>query len=133
MHKILIAEDDKTLIKLYTKKFEKSGFEVILAGNGEEAIERARKEKPDIIILDVMMPIMNGFQALKMLKKYEETNCIPVVIISNYGEVPNVTTGLNCGATDYLIKVEHTPEEIVEMVRDILEKKAPIIKEAFEQ
>jgi len=132
MTKILIAEDDIQIADLYDRKFEKSGFDVILAGNGEEAVKRAKKESPDIILLDVMMPIMNGFEALKELKKLPETKEIPIIIVSNYGELPNVTAGLNFGAEDYLIKVEHTPEETVEIVKDILEKKTPIIKRAFE-
>lgn len=132
MKKILIAEDDPSIAKLYEKKFEHIGFEVILAGNGDEAVKRAKKELPDFILLDVMMPIMNGFEALKILKKDKETKKIPVIILSNYGELPNITSGLNMGAEDYLIKVEQSPEDVAENVLTILATKKPIISEAFE-
>jgi len=132
MKKILIVEDDISLSKLYDKKFEKSGFEVLLAGNGKEAIDRAKKELPDIILMDVMMPVMNGLEALKALKKIVGLKEIPVVITSNYGELQNITLGFNLGAEDYLIKVEHTPEDIVETVKQIMEVKKPIIGEAFQ-
>ncbi|MCL5094256.1 MAG: response regulator [Patescibacteria group bacterium] len=131
--KILIAEDDVSLAKLYDKKFEGKGYEVILAGNGKEAIDRAKKEEPDVILLDVMMPVMNGFEALKSLKDFEETKNIPVVILSNYGELPNITQGFNEGAADYLIKVEQTPEDVVETVEKVLKDKRPIISEAFQE
>lgn len=133
MTKILIAEDDVAISKLYDKKFESSGYEVILAGNGKEAYDRAKKELPDIILLDIMMPVMNGFEALKHIKKDEKTKAIPVIILSNYGELPNVTSGFNMGAEDYLIKVEMEPEDVVDTVERVLSTKQPIIGEAFNE
>lgn len=131
--KVLIVEDDEAILKLYNTKLTHCGFDVLVARDGKEGVEKAKSMVPDIILLDVMMPIMNGFEALKALKKDKETASIPVVILSNYGELPNVTEGFNMGADDYLIKAEHTPEEILETVKDVLKDKSPIIGKAFKE
>lgn len=131
--KVLIVEDDEAILKLYETKLTHCGFDVSVARDGREGAEKAKSMLPDIILLDVMMPIMNGFEALKILKKDLKTSKIPVVILSNYGELPNVTEGFNMGADDYLIKAEHTPEEILETIKDVLTDKSPIIGEAFKE
>ena len=131
--KILIAEDDKPILDLYEKKFHAAGFEVIRAADGGEAVSKAKESRPDAMILDVMMPVMNGFEVLKKLKKDDETKHIPVVILSNYGEMPNITEGLMGGAVEYLIKVEHTPEEVVEVVTDAMNEKDSLIGKAFKE
>lgn len=131
--KILIAEDDKPLLDLYDKKFSSNGFEVVRAGDGGEAYEKATATLPNAIILDIMMPVMNGFEVLKKLKKNSETKDIPVVILSNYGEMPNITEGLMGGAVEYLIKVEHTPEEVVDVVVDAMKTKDSLIGNAFKE
>lgn len=129
--KIVIAEDDLPLLDLYDKKFTKSGYEVIRAEDGGQAVEKVQTEKPDILLLDIMMPVMNGFEVLKKLKKQPEFEGLPVVILSNYGEMPNITEGLMDGAVEYLIKVEHTPEEVVEVVEDALKEQESLIGKAF--
>ena len=131
--KILIAEDDLPLLELYDKKFTKSGYEVVRAEDGGVAVEKAKSENPDIILLDVMMPVMNGFEVLKKVKNMPECESTPVVILSNYGEMPNITEGLMDGAVEYLIKVEHTPEEVVEVVADALKERESLIGKAFKE
>lgn len=131
--KILIAEDDLPLLDLYDKKFTKSGFDVVRAEDGGQAFEKAQSENPDLILLDVMMPVMNGFEVLKKIKKMSEFENTPVVILSNYGEMPNITEGLLSGAVEYLIKVEHTPEEVVEVVEDALKERESLIGKAFKE
>ena len=131
--RILIAEDDKPLLDLYDKKFTAKGFEVIRAEDGGQAYDQAIAKIPDAIILDIMMPVMNGFEVLKKLKKNKDTQDIPVVILSNYGEMPNITEGLMGGAVEYLIKVEHTPEEVVDVVADAMEEKNSLIGKAFKE
>jgi CheY-like chemotaxis protein len=131
--RVLIAEDDLPLLDLYDKKFTKSGYEVIRAEDGGEAVKAAKEKNPDICLLDVMMPVMNGFEVLKKLKKDSATKEIPVVILSNYGEMPNITEGLLSGAVEYLIKVEHTPEEVVEVVSDALAERESLIGKAFKE
>ena len=130
--KILIVEDDKSIRELYALKLEKNGFEVFTAENGSTGWDTVIKELPDIILLDVMMPVMNGFQVLKKLKAKTETQEIPVVILSNFGEVDQMTEGFLAGATDYLIKAEHTPADVVEIVNETLKNKGNIAGVAFQ-
>jgi CheY-like chemotaxis protein len=131
--KILIAEDDEPLLSLYDKKFTAAGFEVIRAADGGQAVDKIKSEKPDAVVLDIMMPVMNGFEVLKRIKKDAETKDIPVVILSNYGEMPNITEGLVNGAVEYLIKVEHTPEEVVDVVVDAMTDRESLIGKAFKE
>lgn len=131
--KVLIAEDDQPILDLYDKKFSASGYDVVRAVDGGEAYQKATETNPDAIILDIMMPVMNGFEVLKKLKKNKDTCDIPVVILSNYGEMPNITEGLMGGAVEYLIKVEHTPDEVLEVVTDAMNAKASLIGKAFKE
>lgn len=131
--KVLVVEDEIPILDLYDKKFTTRGFEVIRAEDGESGAEKALSEKPDIIILDLMLPMMNGFEVLKRIKKDKATKDTPVIILSNYGEMPNVTEGMLGGAAEYLIKVEHTPEEVVEITEDVLAGKGSIVGEAFKE
>lgn len=130
---ILIVEDDKPLLDLYTKKFEKEGFHVLQAEDGQAGVDQATNNLPDIILLDIMLPVMNGFEVLKRLKANDKTCGTPIVILSNYGEMPNITEGLMGGAVEYLIKVEHTPEEVLEVVTDALAEQESLIGKAFKE
>jgi len=131
--KVLIVEDDQALLNLYDKKFSNSGYNVIRAEDGQEGLDKAESESPDVILLDIMLPVMNGFEVLKNLKKKKLLDRVPVVILSNYGETKNVTEGLVEGAVEYLIKVEHTPEEVVNIVEDALKEKESLIGKAFKE
>lgn len=131
--KVLVVEDEVPILDLYDKKFTTRGYEVIRAEDGIAGFEKAKGETPDIIVLDIMLPVMNGFEVLKKLKKESKTKNIPVVILSNYGEMPNITEGMLGGAAEYLIKVEHTPEEVVEIAEDVLSGKGSIVGEAFKE
>lgn len=130
-YKVLIVEDDLPLLDLYDKKFTSKGFLVVRAEDGEKGVEAAIDNNPDAIVLDIMLPVMNGFEVLRRIKKSDDTKNIPVVILSNYGEMPNITEGLLSGAVEYLIKVEHTPEEVVEIVTDAISEKESLIGKAF--
>ncbi len=129
--RLLIVEDDKSIRDLYTIKLEKCGFEVLGAEDGGQGLEMAMKELPDIILLDVMMPVMNGFEVLKRLRKNPDTMETPVIILSNFGEIDQMTNGFTAGATDYLIKAEHTPSDVVEIVNETLKNKGNIAGVAF--
>ncbi|MBW6431770.1 response regulator [Patescibacteria group bacterium] len=131
--KILIVEDDEALLNLYDKKFANCGFSVIRAEDGEIGVSKAKEERPDVILLDVMLPVMNGFEVLKVLRKENILENTPVVILSNYGETQNVTEGLVSGAVEYLIKVEHTPEEVLNIVNDALLEKESLVGKAFKE
>lgn len=131
-NKILIVEDDNSIRVLYQTKLVNSGFEVQTAENGELGLEVAKKFVPDMILLDVMMPVMNGFEMLKRLRKVKGFEETPVIILSNFGEVDQMTEGFTTGATDYLIKAEHTPSDVVDIVKTTLENSGNLIAKAFE-
>ena len=121
--KILLIEDDPFLLSMYATKFELEGFEIIFAEDGEKALKVANKEKPDIILLDVLLPKMDGFEVLKELKKNEETKAVPVILLTNLSQRDDVEKGLALGAVDYLIKAHFMPTEVVEKIKKILAEK----------
>lgn len=120
--KILLIEDDKFLRKVIVHKLITEGYEVVQAIDGEKGIVAAKEEKPDLILLDLVLPEIDGFEVLAILKKDKETFNIPVIVLSNLGEKENVEKGLKMGATDYLIKARLEPSEIAERVERILNK-----------
>ena len=102
--KILIAEDDTFISRAYTDGLTRAGFEVIKAINGTEAVEKIKSEKPNMILLDIVMPGKNGFEVLKEIRSDKSTMDIPVVILSNLGQETDIAKGKKMGAVDYLIK-----------------------------
>lgn len=116
--KILIIEDDKFLRELISRKLGNEGFETLEAVDGEEGIKKIKEEKPDLILLDLILPSIDGFEVLSRMK--EEPNAIPVIILSNLGQKEEVEKGLKMGAVDYLIKAHFTPGEIIEKIKNIL-------------
>lgn len=121
--KILIVEDDQFLVKIYQTKLESEGFDIELALDGEEGIEKAAKFMPELILLDLILPKMNGFEVLKKLKTDEKTKNIPVIVLSNLGQESDVKQGMELGAVDYLIKSDHSINEIIDKIKSKLEKK----------
>ncbi len=118
--KILIVEDDGFLIKAYQIKFERAGFKVFIALDGDEGLKVSQKEMPDLIILDLMLPKMNGFEFLKKIKSDEKLKNIPVVALSNLGQRSDQEKAFSLGAAEYFIKTEHTLEEIIEKISKYL-------------
>lgn len=118
---ILLVEDDNFLANIYKTKFEMEGFKVSVAENGELGLKDAVKKQPDIILLDILLPKMDGFTVLEHLKDEEVTKNIPVVLLTNLGQKDDVEKGLKLGAVDYLIKAHFKPSETVEKIRKILE------------
>jgi len=102
--RILVADDDPLSIKLLNFRLSSVGHEVIFAVNGGEALEIATREKPDLVLLDIMMPVMNGFQVLRKLKSQEETKNIPVIMLTSKVQEKDVVFGLEAGAEDYITK-----------------------------
>lgn len=121
--KILIIEDDKFLRELICRKLSKEGYEISEAIDGEEGVKKANEIVPDMILLDLILPGIDGFSALEKIKENPKTLNIPVVILSNLGQKDEVEKGLKLGAADFLIKAHFTPEEIVEKMRFVLNKK----------
>ena len=118
--KILIVEDDEFLLSMYSTKFEIEGYNVIMASDGEMGLEKAQKEKPGIILLDIMLPNMDGFDVLKKLKSDRETSSIPVILLTNLSQKQDVEQGLSMGADDYLVKAHFMPSEVVDKINRLL-------------
>ncbi|MFA6428609.1 MAG: response regulator [Candidatus Buchananbacteria bacterium] len=118
--KILLVEDDAFLAELYATKFKLENFEVILAMDGEKALELVQKKVPDIILLDLILPKINGFVVLETLKKGQDTKDIPVILLTNLSQKGDVDRGLAMGAKDYLIKAHFMPSEVVAKIKKII-------------
>lgn len=118
MKRILVAEDDKFLSNAYKIKLSKAGFEVKLASNGEEAVKEVLEFKPDLILLDLVMPGKDGFFVLEELNK--SNTKIPVIIASNLGQQEDIKKGLSLGAKDYFVKSEVQLEDIIRKINKIL-------------
>jgi DNA-binding response OmpR family regulator len=120
MSKILIIEDDAFLRSLAVTKLEKELFEVSMAANGQEGLAAIAANKPDLVILDLMLPVMSGFDILKSLKADDATKDIKVIVFSNLGEESDIKTCLDLGANDYLVKANFTLDELVEKIKGLL-------------
>lgn len=122
MPKVLLVEDDEMLHGMYTQKFKTQGYEIVSAYNGADGVKLAETEHPDVILLDVIMPKMDGFVALKKIRKEAATAKIPVILLTNLGQEEDVRKGRELGANDYFIKANHTPSEVVGKVKALLNK-----------
>jgi CheY-like chemotaxis protein len=120
MVKILIVEDDPLMSRMYQKIFTFEKYEVEMAADGEECLAKAATVKPTIILLDVMMPKMNGLQALEKLKADPATKSIPVIMLTNLAGQQDAETALSKGAVKYIVKSEHEPKEITDLVKEII-------------
>lgn len=118
--KILIVEDDPLMLRMYQKIFGFEGYEVAVAVDGEEGWEKIRREKPTLVLLDVMMPKMNGLQVLEKIKLDPETKAIPVVMLTNLAGTADAEDALSKGAVRYIIKSAQEPKSVVAMVKEIL-------------
>jgi two-component system alkaline phosphatase synthesis response regulator PhoP len=121
MAKILIAEDERDIRDLITFTLTFAGYQVVSAANGEEALQKAREETPDLIMMDVRMPKMTGYEACIEMKKDEQIKHIPVVFLSAKGQDSEVNTGLEAGAVEYILK-PFSPEQLVGNVKELLQK-----------
>ena len=111
--RVLIVEDEKSLLEAMKIEAEMQNLDIITASTGETGVEVARKEKPDLILLDLLLPAMDGFTVLEKLKKDESTKAIPVFILSNLGQKGDKEQGLKMGAEEYIIKATTSIEEII--------------------
>ncbi len=120
---ILIIEDDTFLSNIYKTKFDMEGFKISTSENGEVGLADVKKKKPDIILLDILLPKMDGFAVLEALKADAEVKNIPVILLTNLGQKDDVEKGLELGAVDYLIKAHFKPSEVVDKVKKVLKLK----------
>lgn len=118
--KILIIEDDELMSRMYKKIFTFEGLDVEIAENGELGLEKVKAYQPDLILLDVMMPKINGLQVLDQLKSDQSTDKIPVLMLTNLAGQQDAQQALQKGALQYIIKSEHEPHEVVTMVKQVL-------------
>lgn len=117
---VLLVEDDVFLANIYQKKFEMDGYKIVIAANGETGLAEVKKKKPNVILLDILLPKLDGFAVLERLKADPETKDIPVILLTNLGQKDDVEKGLEAGAVDYLIKAHFKPSEVVQKVREVL-------------
>jgi len=119
---ILIIEDDKFLRELITQKLIKEGYGVSEAVDGEEGIKKVKEEKPDLVLLDLILHGIDGFEVLSRMREESALTSIPVIILSNLGQKEDVEKGLKLGAVDYLIKAHFTPGEIIDKIKAALRR-----------
>lgn len=115
--KILIIEDEEALAKVLKEKLEKEGYEVDVVDNGVDAFPTADKTRPNLIILDLILPKKDGFEVLEELKSHAELKLVPIVVLSNLGEDEHIKRAIGLGASDYFVKTQHPLLEIVEKVK----------------
>ncbi|MFA6322084.1 MAG: response regulator [Candidatus Buchananbacteria bacterium] len=120
--KILLIEDDQSLSDMYTMKFSSENMDFLKADNGEDGLTMAKAELPDLILLDIMMPKMDGFAVLTELKADAKTKNIPVLVLSNLGQKSDIEKGEKLGATGYVVKATMTPTQVVAKVKETLTK-----------
>ncbi|NUM25955.1 MAG: response regulator [Candidatus Buchananbacteria bacterium] len=120
--KILVVEDEEFLLELYEMKLRESGYDVFIASNGQEGYGLAELEKPDLILLDLLMPEVDGYDMLRKLKENPATKQIPAIIFSNLSQKEEIEKGLKLGAKDFIIKTSITPSQLEAKVKEFLRK-----------
>ena len=117
MKSILIAEDDQFLVKVYQKKFVDEGYDVVVAKDGEEATKLIRDTKPDLILLDLIMPIKDGYEVMATIKKDRSLNKIPIIVMSNLDSPEDKSKSKDLGAKEYIVKSNIELNDFVEIVK----------------
>ena len=121
--KILVVEDEEILLTALSEELKQEGFEVVGAKDGVEGVEKAASEKPDLVLMDLVMPRLDGIGALKQMKEQEETKAIPVVILTNLSDYDKISDALSLGAMDYLVKANYRLEELITKIKTVIERK----------
>ncbi len=119
--KIVLAEDEAHIARLVIFKLEREGYEVLWAPDGEKALEYVRNSLPDLVILDIMMPVMDGYEVLKNIKEDESLKSIPVIMLTAKGQEPDIVKGFNLGTDDYIVK-PFRPAELSARIRNALKE-----------
>ncbi|MDO8601422.1 MAG: response regulator [bacterium] len=117
---ILLVEDDPFLSDIYSTKLRSSGFDVQVVSDGEDCLTFAAEKNFDLILLDIVLPKMDGWEILREIKKTKGIRSMPVIILSNLSQRAEVEKGLNLGAVKYLIKAHYTPSEVVEEIKKVI-------------
>ncbi len=122
MKKILLIEDEELIIKLLSKKLVSIGYDVLLAMDGQEGIEKMKQSVPDLVLLDIVMPRMGGFEVMAEMKKDAVLAKIPVIIISNSGQPLELEKAKQLGAADWLVKTEFDPKEVADKIQKYIKE-----------
>ena len=122
--KILVVDDEKVLLDLLSSKISQSGFLVIQARDGDEGLQKALSERPDLILLDIIMPKMDGITMLKKLREDPWGMTVPVIVLSNLNTAESVEKSLTNGVYDYLVKIDYTLDDLVNIVKKRLAEKS---------
>lgn len=120
--KILVVEDETFLVKIYSVKLKKEGYDVQIATDGEQAVKLSQTFKPDMILLDLILPKLNGFEALEQIRKKAVTKKTPVIVLSNLGQDEDIKRAESLGADDYLVKANFSIQDVVQKIKDVLGK-----------
>ncbi len=118
--KILLVEDDPFLIDIYSNKLREAGFNVVVSTDGNEVVQKAKEEKPNVVLLDIVLPSMDGWEILRHMQDEGLLEKSKVIILSNLAQPSEVNKGINMGAIKYLIKAHYTPSEVVQEVEKTL-------------
>lgn len=121
-HKVLIVEDESALSKVLEEKFEREGYEVITANNGEIGLDKALSDLPDLILLDIAMPVMDGLEMLRLLREDKRGREMLVIILTNYGDMEKFAQAKDLNAVDYLVKADWGMRDVVDKVKEAIEK-----------
>ncbi|MBM3256631.1 MAG: response regulator [Candidatus Moranbacteria bacterium] len=121
--KVLIIEDDPFIADVYVLKLESEGYSVETAEDGAKGMEKLKNKKYDVVLLDIIMPNMDGFKVLERIKMAPELNKIPVVILTNLSQKKDIQKGIDLGAADYIVKTKFTPTEVIKTINKVLEGK----------
>lgn len=122
---LLLVEDDSFISSMYQTKLSGLGYAVEIIEDGELATQRLQRDPlPDLVLLDIVLPKRDGFEILTSLRKDERTKNLPVILLTNLGQKPDVERGLKLGANDYIIKAHYTPSEVVDRVNKVLQQRA---------
>lgn len=120
MKQILLIEDDPFLIEIYATKLKEAGYSVSVAEDGDQGLRVIKQKRPDLVLLDVVLPNFNGWEILRKIKRNNKLKDLKVVVLSNLGEKEEIEKGLKLGATKYLVKAHYTPSEVVKEIKKIL-------------
>jgi len=115
--KILMIEDERIIVDLLKRKLEKEGYQVSVGRDGVEGLEKMRKDKPELILLDIVMPRMGGLEVMEKMRDDDELKDIPIVVISNSGQPIELDRAKKLGAKDWLVKTEFDPQEVIRKVK----------------
>lgn len=120
---VLLAEDDRFVSDIYKRKLGTDGFDVLFAPDGREAVKILEETIPDLVLLDIMMPFMDGMEVLQKMKGEDRWKKIPVVMLTNLAEKENIERSISMGADGYIIKAHFTPSEVVQKIKTVLDNK----------